>query len=76
MSLPYFNEHFEDWIKTFPNLKTIEYSTNGMGNVESVIELAKLIDKYVDHEIWYKGQFSYDGKYSTNNIRHANDETI
>ena len=76
LSLPYFNEHFEDWIKTFPNLKTIEYSTNGMGNVESVIELAKLIDQYVDQEIWYKVQFSYDGIYSTNNIRHANDKII
>ena len=76
LSMPYFNEHFEDWIKAFPNLTKIEYSTNGMANVEAVIELAKNIDKYVDHEINYNVQFSYDGEYSTNNIRHANDQTI
>ena len=76
LSLPYFIEHIDDWFATFPNIEEIEYSTNGMAGIDSVIEFAKAVDRIIDHKIIYRTQFSYDGIESTNNIRHADSATI
>ena len=51
MVLKYLFPHWKDWIQAFPNIERIFFSTNGMAFTEDIINFAKEIDKWADHDI-------------------------
>lgn len=76
MSLPEFTAHAEDWLKLFPNLKSIMFSTNGMTNPNIVYEYVKKINSLVTSPFSLKIQYSYDGEWSTRSLRGADPDVI
>lgn len=77
LTLHLITEHLEDWFKFCPNINAIDFSTNGMDFSERIVDFIKKVDEVTSQdEIRISLQFSYDGNYSTNNIRNANNEKI
>lgn len=77
LTLHLITEHLDDWFKFFPNIRNIDFSTNGMDFPERIIAFAKRVDELTTQDdVNLSIQFSYDGAYSTNNIRNANNERI
>lgn len=71
LTIQYLTEHWEDWQKAFPNIEKIFFSTNGMAYGERIVDFVKAVDKFATKNIGIQIQFSYDGEFSTNNIRNA-----
>lgn len=76
LTLHLLTDHLEDWFNYFPNINHIDYSTNGMDFPERTVNFIKKVDELANNELALEVQFSYDGTYSTNNIRNANNEKI
>ena len=77
ITLPYLANNWDKWIDTFPNLEKIFFSTNMMGEPDSIIFFMEQINKYAkDTPIRFELQVSYDGQYGTNNYRKADADTI
>lgn len=76
LTLEYFTQNYADWIRAFPEVFRHEFSTNGMANADKIVEFVKTVDKYANRPTSVSIQFSYDGEYSTNNIRNANASII
>lgn len=77
LTLHLITEHLDDWFKFFPNIKHIDFSTNGMDFPERIVDFVKRVDELTTQDDFeLEIQFSYDGNYSTNNIRNANNERI
>ena len=76
LTLEYFTQNLQDWFTAFPKLFRFEFSTNGMAKAKEIVEFIAALEKYGKERISLSVQFSYDGEYSTNNIRKASSEII
>ena len=67
----------EEWCNYFSNLESVFFSTNGVEHTNKIIQLIQLLDKYIiKNNFVFKLQYSYDGEYSTNNLRNISSTTI
>ena len=76
LTIKYFTQNIKDWLTAFPSLYRISFSTNGMDFGEDLFEFLKGIDENTNKPFEVRIQVSYDGEYSTNNIRNANNIQI
>lgn len=76
LTIKYFTQNIKDWLTAFPSLYRISFSTNGMDFGEDLFEFLKGIDENTNKPFEVRIQVSYDGEYSTNNIRNANNTQI
>ena len=76
LQLEYFTKHIQDWLAAFPRLDRIFFSTNGVAFWEKIYDLIIEVDNNIDHDILIRLQWSYDGDYSTNNIRHGSSQIM
>lgn len=76
LTLDLFTLNLENWIKPFPNLKSILFSTNGKSYPEKIIDFLKTMDLYAKKEIKITIQFSYDEEYSNQNLRQVDSSII
>lgn len=77
LTLHLITEHLDDWFNFFPNITNIDFSTNGMDFPDRIVDFIKKVDETTSQDnLKLTVQFSYDGTYSTNNIRNASNEKI
>lgn len=65
----------------FSNIQELFFSTNGIANIDKIISFIEVLNNNVDkltikNKFNFKLQFSYDGEYSTKEIRGANPQII
>lgn len=71
LTLPTFTKVAEQWFEKFPNIKEIVFSTNGISNPQIIIDFITKIDSIAKRKIDLNLQWSYDGEYATEKIRHV-----
>ena len=76
LTLQHFTADLENWLKDFPSLDTIFFSTNGVAFPEKLIDLIMTMEKVANRPINLQIQFSYDGDYSSANIRGDKDVKV
>ena len=76
LTLDYFVDRLDEWLETFPNLCEIFFSTNGQAGPEKILRLITELEKHATHEIRFSLQWSYDGSYSGENLRHDTDNNV
>ena len=76
LTLNLITEHLEDWLQLFPNWRHCSFSTNTMAHVDRIADFVKKFDSLVDHPVHFAIQLSFDGEYSTNNLRGGSDSII
>lgn len=69
-------EHIKDWFEVFPNWIYCSFSTNTVAHMDRLITFFKACDEAATHEFHINVQLSYDGDYSTNNLRGASSSVI
>ena len=76
LTIQFLTKHLQDWYNTFPCWNDIFFSTNTMEYPDRIVDFLLKLDECATHDMNVRLQFSYDGEYSTNNIRGANDQKI
>lgn len=76
LNLDLYTSHLKDWHKTFPNIKSYMFSTNGKAYPEKIISFLIELDKYANQGTLMTLQFSYDGKYSNSHLRKISSDVI
>lgn len=76
LSLEHFTAHIKEWLTCFPNVEKFFFSTNGVAYWNKIYDLFIAMDECLDHQIDIILQWSYDGDFSTNNIRHGSSNII
>lgn len=69
-----YTEVFPIWLKTFPSLHKLFFSTNGVAYQNKIIDFLNMLEKNVTHDIDFIVQWSYDGQIATDAIRANNKE--
>ena len=76
LTLKYWTQNAEAWMKAYPKVFKYEFSTNGMANGDDIIDFCKTLDKYATHNVTLALQFSYDGESHTNDVRGGSSDII
>lgn len=79
LTLDLLTEHLEDWLNTFSSVDNIFFSTNTMAFPEKVINFVEKANNYAELKkkpFSVDIQFSYDGEFSTDNIREGSSSKI
>ena len=69
LTLPYVTENWNYWVSTFPGLKYVFFSTNGMTDSDSIYDFLIKVDQEAINPIYAEVQISYDGIYGEEKIR-------
>lgn len=69
LTLNYVTDNFAEWKKVFPNVKTYMFSTNGVGNIDRILDFIDALDNTYDDHVNLHLQFSYDGIESNQECR-------
>lgn len=69
-------EHIAEWFEIFPNWQACSFSTNTVGHIDRLIQFFIACDNAAKHEFHINVQLSYDGDYSTDNLRGASSSII
>ena len=72
LTLHHLTNQWDKWQQSFPNIGQIFFSTNGMAHGDRIADFIKKVDSCATSKINLQIQVSYDGEFSTNNIRNAN----
>lgn len=67
---------FAEFYKYFSNIKTIEFSTNGVAYYDRMIYFIQKVDEVAKKDILFEIQVSHDGKYSTEKYRGVKSSVI
>lgn len=76
LTLHLLTEHIQDWISAFPNWKNCSFSTNMIAYPERIYDFCCALDKNLNHSFHIDIQLSYDGEYSTSQLRGAQGSVI
>ena len=76
LTLHLLTEHIQDWISVFPNWDSCSFSTNMIAYPERIYDFCCAIDQNVDRPFHLDLQLSYDGEYSTSQLRGAQGSVI
>lgn len=77
LTLQYITEHIEEWFTYFPNWEEVMFSTNTISHMDRIYDFAMALDKHCKVPTFNLNlQCSYDGDYSTNNLRKGSASTI
>lgn len=76
LTLEHFYGNIEYWLDTFPNWSELSFSTNGQAFPEKIITLITELDKHLTHEMVFSLQWSYDGSFSGEEMRHDDDNKV
>lgn len=68
--LPYITKNIDMLFNCFPNVKTLFFSTNGITGDKDIIDFIKKLDSILTRPLIFQLQWSYDGNYSSVNLRH------
>lgn len=74
--LEHFTKNLKDFFELCPNINEFFTSTNGMANTDKIIDFLKTFDNLTKKHSFICIQFSYDGDYSTDNVRRANSKVV
>lgn len=69
LTLPYVTENWDYWMKTFPSLRYVFFSTNGMTNSDIIYDFLIKLDEEAVNPIHAEVQISYDGIYGEEEVR-------
>lgn len=72
LTLDYFIDDIDGWLDDFPNWTTLFFSTNGQTGADKIIRLIKALENS-GRGMHFSLQWSYDGSYSSQHIRHDTD---
>ena len=76
LTLDVMAEHVHEWLEAFPNWRNGAFSTNTVGHMDRLVQYFKALDNALTHEFHLSVQLSYDGDYSTDNLRGASSSVI
>lgn len=76
INLEKFYKNFDYLYKNFPNINSIVFSTNGVNNIDKILEFIKIIENNVNSSFNFKIQFSLDGEKYTLINRGIKEEII
>ena len=76
LNLDLYTKNLKQWHENFPNIKSYMFSTNSKAFPEKIISFLIELDKYANPNTYAEIQFSYDGKYSNENIRKIDSNLI
>ena len=77
LTLNYITDDLSRWFEYFPNWKYSFFSTNTIAHMDRILDFIKAMDeKCKVDEFFMSIQFSYDGDYSTNNLRKGSSSAI
>lgn len=69
LTLKEFNVMFPKLYKEYPNIYTLMFSTNGVSNINEIINLVLLLNNIVTQKFYLNIQFSFDGYEQTKKHR-------
>lgn len=76
LTLHHITNHIQEWRDAFPNWKSLMFSTNSVAHMDRIVDFLVAVDNSSDKEFNISIQLSYDGDYSTDNLRGASSSTI
>lgn len=76
LTLKEFNVFFPELLKLCPNMKKLFFSTNGVGFINEILNLVKVMSDTITNEYTLSMQFSYDGKENTKDKRGISPQII
>ena len=69
LTLDYFIDDLPGWLEDFPNWTGLFFSTNGQTGADKIVRLIQALENS-GRGMHFSLQWSYDGSYSSKNIRH------
>ena len=76
LNLHYMTDHLAEWFAAFPNWKSCMFSTNSIAHMDRIVDFCAKLEQTTPHPFELSIQLSYDGEYSTDNLRKASPSTI
>jgi organic radical activating enzyme len=77
LTLHHITDHIEEWFEYFPNWQECMFSTNTIAFTDRIYDFIIALDKHCKMPVFQLNvQFSYDGDYSTNNLRKGSSSQI
>ncbi|MCR4661201.1 MAG: hypothetical protein K5765_04265 [Clostridia bacterium] len=76
LTLHLLTEHIQDWLTVFPNWSSCSFSTNMVAYPERIYDFCCALDQHLNHPFYIDIQLSYDGEYSTSQLRGAEGNVI
>lgn len=76
LTLDHFVNGLDGWVDAFPNWNALSFSTNGQAGPEKIVRLVKRLDELMDHPFHFGLQWSYDGSYSGEQLRHDSNNRV
>jgi hypothetical protein len=76
LTLEHFYGRISEWLDAFPNWNKTFFSTNGQAYPEKIVALIQALDNALDREFKISIQWSYDGSYSGESLRHDEDNKV
>jgi organic radical activating enzyme len=76
LTLHHITDHLEEWFELFPNWNNTMFSTNTVAHMDRIVDFCVKLDKVTKRPFDLNIQLSYDGDYSTDNLRGASSSSI
>ena len=76
LTLHHISAHLEEWFELFPNWSQTMFSTNCIAHMDRIVEFCDRVEECSKGPFSLQIQLSYDGDYSTNNLRGASSSVI
>lgn len=76
LTLELFSEKIKDWLAVYPNICEYSFSTNGVANIDKIVEFIKVVNDTSKLKAQIQFQMSWDGDFSTESLRNLNKDVV
>lgn len=76
LTLHHITDHLEEWFELFPNWSNCMFSTNTVAHMDRIVDFCVKLNATTKKPFDLNIQLSYDGDYSTDNLRGVNSSII